>query len=51
MRKFVARIKFPCNLTGDRPNSLTGHTAAPWRALVERFLKLVKGFILLNGKV
>jgi hypothetical protein len=26
MRRFVARFKFPCNLTGNRPKSLTGHT-------------------------
>ena len=27
MRKFVARFNFLCNLIGNRPQSLTGHTA------------------------
>ena len=27
MRKFVPNINFSCNLTGNRPKSLTGHTA------------------------
>ena len=27
MRGFVARFSFSCNLTGNRPHSLTGHTA------------------------
>jgi hypothetical protein len=27
MRSFVARFNFSCNLTGNRPQSLTGHTA------------------------
>jgi hypothetical protein len=27
MRRFVARFNFSCNLTGNRPQSLTGHTA------------------------
>jgi len=27
MRKVVVRFNFSCNLTGNRPQSLTGHTA------------------------
>ena len=27
MRRFVARFNFSSNLTGNRPQSLTGHTA------------------------
>jgi hypothetical protein len=27
MRRFVARFNFSCNLIGNRPQSLTGHTA------------------------
>ena len=27
MRRVVARFNFSCNLTGNRPQSLTGHTA------------------------
>jgi len=27
MRRVVARFKVYCNLTGNRPQSLTGHTA------------------------
>ncbi len=32
MRRVVARFNFLCNLTGNRPQSLTGHTADRWRA-------------------
>jgi hypothetical protein len=27
MRRFLARFNFSCNLIGNRPQSLTGHTA------------------------
>ena len=27
MRRVVARFNFTCNLTGNHPQSLTGHTA------------------------
>jgi hypothetical protein len=27
MRRVVARFNFSCNLTGNRPQSLTGHTS------------------------
>jgi len=27
MRRFVAHFNFSCNLTGNHPQSLTGHTA------------------------
>ena len=27
MRRYVARFNFSCNLTGNHPQSLTGHTA------------------------
>jgi len=30
MRRFVARLNVHCNLIGNRPQSLTGHTRKRW---------------------
>ena len=32
MRRFVARFNFSCNLIGNRPQTITGHTANRYRA-------------------
>ena len=31
MRRFVARFNFLCTLTGNRPQSLTGHIVKRWQ--------------------
>ena len=37
MRRVVARFNFTCNLTGNHPQSLTGHTAIRYASDKKRY--------------